>query len=1174
MDFNSENLKISSTLSKEDRTYLYPADKAIHRLFEEQVERTPDHIAVVELGHGARSVVVYDNTSAPGRDAHLRTEDREIGNRDEVSLTYQHLNDITNQLAHHLYEQGIKSHELLGIMVERSIEMIIGMLGILKAGCAYVPLNPTAGGERNGYILKECNIEMLLSSRQLFEETAGGEIEDDRKVGSWKGKTIFIEDIGVRQQVSGTRIAAGLTPAQVSTLSNDGQQQVLPRRFLQSATGCFQPTAALAYVIFTSGSTGKPKGVPITHANLSPLLHWGYRHLGLATSDRTLQNLAYYFDWSVWEIFITLTSGAILYIVDDEVLLSPETCTAFIEQHGITFLHATPSQYRHLLSAERRMETLKFLFIGAEKFTVDLLERVYSSVNKDCRIFNMYGPTEATIISAVLEIDRLSGNGFQELSSIPIGQAVGNGDLLVLDENLKPCPVNIPGELFIGGEGLSRGYLNSPEMTLEKFISVPTYTSAPRLTERLYRTGDQVRWLLDGNIEFLERIDQQVKIRGFRIELGEIESQILKYPSIKEAIVTVRETEKREKYLCAYIVAGSREQGTAGRELREYLSRDLPDYMIPTYFICLDNIPLNANGKIDRKALPEPDFVDTRERYLVPRDETEKKLAAIWSEILGISEHLIGIDDNFFELGGHSLNASRLTARILQAFNVRIPLTEIFRIPFIRKLSTHLKNIEKDEFVPPTAAEKKEYYALSPSQKRFYFIHELASQSTGYNIYDAYVLEGKVDEEKMERTFSELIHRHEGLRTSFVTVNKDPVQKIHDQVAFKIELFNMAQGSWHMEPGEECRELDTLIKNFIRPFDLSQPPLFRVGLVKLEEEKHLFLFDMHHIIGDAVSIEIFVKEVMTIYAEEKEKLPELQLQYKDFSEWQRDWMMSGEMRRQETYWLNEFSREISALDIPTDYKRPAVQSFAGDNITFEISPHETMKLKEYAREEDTTMFIVVLALFYVFLFKLSGQKDVVVGTPVAGRRYSELFNIIGIFINTLALRNYLEGDESFALFLKEVKAKTLEAFENQEYPFEELVQKVWTNKDKLRNPIFDVLYTFNRGKSEAFWTAKENTRDTKPFLNLQKYTQHYQHRQSIMDIVLSVTETEDEQQLVFNFGYSTKLFTRETTERFAGYFKEIIAAVVECKSIQLKEIKISHDLCTAKSDISQITFRF
>jgi acyl carrier protein/NRPS condensation-like uncharacterized protein len=599
--------------------------------------------------------------------------------------------------------------------------------------------------------------------------------------------------------------------------------------------------------------------------------------------------------------------------------------------------------------------------------------------------------------------------------------------------------------------------------------------------------------------------------------------------------------------------------------------------MIPSYFIPLPQIPLNPNGKVDLKALPKPEITRDKE-YTPPRDTMEKKLVKIWAEILKVEEHVIGIDGNFFRMGGHSLKATRLMAEIYKTFNARISQVEFFNTPNIRGLSKHvkeaLKNISISQSILIIPGEKKEYYPLSPAQKKFYVLNQLDPRGTLYHMFSIFELPDYVDREKLEKALKKLIRRHDAFRTSFIVLKGEPVQKIHDEVEFNVEYYKK-------EEVEVEKEETGIQYPFIRPFDLSQAPILRVGLIKQEAENHLFFFDMHHIISDAISFKLTIDEVMKLLTGKDNQLPVLKYRYKDYSEWQKKLEMSGEIKRQEEYWTREFSGPLPVLNLPLDYERPAIQSFEGDNIHFKISPKEVRALEEYAREEDATMFMVVLALFNVFLSKLSGEEDIIIGSPTAGRRYSELYNIIGVFVNTLSLRNYPQKEKSFEQILKEVRTRSLEAFENQDYQFDDLVKKVQIPRDSSRNPVFNVLYSLESWEGPQEQTEQPlspETNQTTPQQDaaLNSKNPASQGYKAMLDLILTLIELNHPQEIEFrfNFGYCTKLFKRETIETFITYFKEIIAIVVKNKYVLLKDIKISLDLEEAKMDIPQIEFGF
>jgi amino acid adenylation domain-containing protein len=1111
----------------------YPTGITINELFAGQVEKNP----------GADALV-----SSAG-----------------MRLTYKQLDEISNKAGGLLKQKGVQAHTLVGLMVEQSLDMIIGILGILKAGGAYVPLNPKAPGPRAQYILDECSTALLITTRTLARE-----LEQSLEPGTREKEIIYLEEL--------TGAAAG--------------------SFSPTLPFHFPSPSHPAYVIFTSGSTGKPKGVPVTHANLSPLLHWGYKELGLGMSDRVLQNLAYYFDWSVWEIFITLTSGAGLYIAPGEILLNPEASIAFMHKHCITVFHATPTQYSYIANTGRLLATLTYLFLGAEKLTVDLLERSFKTVSEKCRVFNMYGPTECTIITAVLEIYRQNLETFIHLTGVPIGIPVGNTSLLVLDKHLHLCPVNISGELYIGGNGLAAGYINDPEKTYHAFVH-NQYQPGGIKGPRLYKTGDLARWLEQGKVEFLGRIDHQVKIRGNRIELGEIESRLLSHPGIKGAVVSVIThqdpiTQKQgEPYLCAYIVPVGKHGNASTHSqppIKEYLSHFLPDYMIPVYFTVIEKIPLNPNGKIDRKALPLPDR-QRENHYTAPRHSIEIKLANMWNKVLAKPDHFkIGIDDNFFDLGGHSLKATILAAKTREAFNVRLPLAEIFRTPTIRGMAQYIATAPEIRYAAIEAVEKKEYYALSSTQKRMYILQQMELNKTIYNMPEIIPLDREPDIEKLKETLIKLINRHETLRTSFHIVTDEPVQKIHRQVEFDIEYDDWQvtgagdRGRWEDEGTKGLAPLSipatrnpqpatAIISSFIRPFDLSRAPLLRVGLIKPthtpsalrghprrgtdnsqegRESKYLLIVDMHHIISDGISRNILGRDFMSLC--QAEDLPRLRLQYKDYAQWQNRETQKEIMKNQETFWLETFDHEIPVLDIPTDYLRSTVQSFTGDVVSFEMGKRVTTLLNQLARHEGVTLYMLLLALCSLWLSKLGNQEDIVIGTPIAGRRHVNLGQIIGMFVNTLAMRNFPGGEKTFISFLQEVKEKTLAAFENQEYPFEDLVDKVGVKRDVSRNPLFDFMLVLQNLYNNETSVQQDEEEPVEKISAAEQEIYGYEHQIAKFDITLIAVESSN--NLLFSFQYCSRLFKKETIKRFIVYFERIISDILENRSKLISNVEI------------------
>ncbi len=1137
----------------------YPQDKTIHGLFAGQVEQTPDHIAA----------------AAPAEKEY----------RSHMShmtyISYRELNRKSDRLAVILKEKGVGANDIIAIQIERSLEMIIAILGILKAGGAYLPIDPDSPGERSKYILNDSKAKIFVTKSNIISDFT-----------LRKSIDVISIDTVLNNMCPEGASSFGIWDLEFGISSRQGGQ--------------------LAYIIYTSGSTGKPKGVPISHRNFSPLVHWGYDILGIGPGERVVQNLSYFFDWSVWEIFTSLTTGSILLMVPAEVILNPRQYIDFMEYHQVTVLHITPTHFQALVKEGSKLNTLKYLAIGAEKLTFDLLERSFEVVNKDCRVFNMYGPTEATIMSAVLEAPRRKEGTFSAdpgLTSVPIGVPIANLCLLVVDRYFNLCPAFVPGELLIAGSGLSRGYLNNPELTHDRFKRAAISHSSLVIgssskfsindqcpmtndrsqkffpNERLYRTGDLARWLYDGNIEFLGRLDHQLKIRGFRIELGEIENQLLNYPGINEAVVIVKENKFKDKRLYAYIVTGKSFDETA---LEETLATALPEYMIPSSFIRLERMPLNPNGKIDHKALPEPE-IKVGDDYTAPSTGIEKKLTQIWSEILEIEQNLIGVNSNFFKIGGHSLKAARLIARIDKELNVKVPLAEIFRTMSIRGLAKFIENTAKTSYSLLKAAEKKEYYPAASAQKRLYVLQRMAEGETGivYNISSVITAQGEIDKEKLEKTFMALIDRHESLRTSFEMRETEPVQKVHEEVEFEIEYYqveakvkeNTREGrveGWKgrrveekgapfgqvldafggLSPKSQELRAKSYIHSFIRPFELARAPLLRVGLARLEEKKHLLMVDLHHIISDGISLAIVMQEFIQLQA--GRELPRLKLHYKDYAQWQADNNQSREMQKQQEYWRRQYQGEIPRLKLPTDFNRSAAPMFAGDTLRFEIGPRETKALNRLAHEEDVTMYMVLQALLDILLYKMTGQQDIVIGTVVAGRSHPGLEGITGMFVNTLALRNYPAGEKTASQFIQEVKTRTLEALENQDYPFAELVDQLGGPGKTGYNPLFDVMFTVNNIDMQPLAI---------PGLKLTPHPLDTQTAKFDLTVVAYTGAT-----LVIDMEYRTQLFTKQRIQRYAGYFQDIAAAVLENRETRLKEISISVDLIEARDIEMEETF--
>ncbi|HEX3046094.1 MAG TPA: amino acid adenylation domain-containing protein [Bacillota bacterium] len=1020
------------------------ADQTIHSLFEEQVIKTPEYIAVT------------------------------CGN---TYITYQTLNEKSNQLARVLRKNGVGADTVVGITVRPSLEMVIGILAILKAGGAYLPLDPDLPDFRKEYILKDSDLELLLIQRGLEQGI------------SYHHKLLFLDD--------------------ESITAEDGSN--LP---------AINNSSHLAYVIYTSGSTGKPKGVPIEHHSLWNYTHWRIESYNYNENDVTLQLISFAFDGFGSNFYSSLLSGGKFVLPEANNSRDYDYLGILFKSEQVTNMSILPSMLKALLecSPKDNFISLKFIVLAGEKADAELLE-LSQTLIPDVLLINEYGPTECCVAVT-------SKMGLTDETLSIIGQPNFNNSVYILDENSHLAPIGVPGELCVSGAGLARGYFNLPELTVEKFIANPMMTSSVETFNgtslRMYRTGDLARWLPDGNLEFLGRIDHQVKIRGYRIETGEIETCLLKHEFIKEAIVLAKDEPGGSQYLCAYLVP-AQELTVTG--LREYLAKQLPDYMIPSSFVYLEKLPLTPNGKVDRKALLEIEGqVRTGSQYLAPQTETQKKLALLWEEVLGLKQ--IGIRDNFFELGGHSLRANTLISRIHKEFNVKIPLREIFLRPTIQELADYINGSEASYYSAIEVAALREEYPLSSAQKRLFFLNRLEG-GISYNIPWVMSIEGNLDQDRLEEVFRKLIDRHETLRTSFELKDGEPIQRIHPIVDFQIEFWGA--------------DSNPRVQSFIRAFDLSQAPLFRVGLIKQAENRYLLMLELHHIIADGVSSGILTREIAALY--EGKDLPALKLQYRDFSEWHNWFLKSDAVKKQEEYWLNVFSGEIPVLEMPTDFARPSVRSFEGQSISFAANQELTMKMNRLAAETGTTLFMVLLATYNIVLSKYTAQEDIIIGSPIAGRPHADLVDIVGMFVNTLALRNYPVGNRSFIEFLTEVKENALKAYENQDYQFEELIVRLGIKRDLSRNPLFDTVFVLQNVDVGEIKISG---------LKLENY--ELESIISKFDFTLSAVETAG--QIKFGLEYCRRLFKKETMERFAGHYLKIIEEVVSNPLVQLAEIEI------------------
>ncbi len=1037
-------------------------DICIHQMFEIQVERSPQAIAVV-----------CENTE----------------------ITYRQLNQRANQLAHHLRALGVGPEVFVGICVERSLEMIVGLLGILKAGGAYVPLDPAYPSERLAFILQDTQTPVLLTQEKLVKNLPPHQAQVVCLDSNWQ------ETIQNSQE----------NPVNETTADN------------------------LIYVIYTSGSTGQPKGVMIPHRGICNQLHWKQTTFGLTPADKVLLNISFSFDPSVWQIFWPLCFGGQLIVARPGGHQDTAYLVQVITEQQITVLALVPSILRVLLE-EKGIENCRYLrhiICGGEPLPGELIERFFAQLNLDNVLHNCYGPTEASIDTTFWTCQR--GTNY---AIAPIGRPITNAEIHILDENLQPVPGGESGELHIGGIGLARGYLNRPELTVDKFILDPFSSEREA---RLYKTGDLARYLSDGNIEFLGRIDHQVKIRGFRIELGEIEAVLSQHPELTQTLVIAREDVPGDNQLVAYIVA-SADQNPRQSELRRFLETRLPEYMVPSFFVFLDTLPLNPNGKIDRRALPAPDTSDIRlsTNFVLPQNSTEEVLAAIWAKILRLEQ--VGIHDNFFELGGHSLLATQVMSRVRQALQIDIPLQILFKNPTIATLAQAIaqnqtqKNDPQNQTISPIA--NRESVPLSFAQQRVWFLQQLQPDSRAYILSNAQRITGKLNTGVLQQSLDAIAVHHEALRTNFITsLDGSPIQVIGTPRSVELKIIKVTQEQVESLLSEEAQ----------RPFNLESDLMLRATLLQIDEQEHILLLVMHHIASDGWSLGIFWQQLAAVYeaflSGKPSPLPKLPIQYADFAVWQHQWLSGEILSSQINYWKTQLAAANTVLELPTDRPRPPVQTYRGAVQSLMLPQTLSASLKELSRQQGVTLFMTLLAAFGTILHRYTGQEDILIGSPIAGRNQIETEGLIGFFVNTLAIRTNLSGNPSFRQLLTQVREVTLEAYFHQDLPFEKLVEELQPERDLSHSPLFQVMFAFHNTPREL-WEL--------PGLTITPLEIH--SGAAKFELTLDLEETSE--GIKGGIEYNTDLFDATTIARMLGHFQTLLAGIVANPEQHLSDLPL------------------
>ncbi len=866
----------------------------------------------------------------------------------------------------------------------------------------------------------------------------------------------------------------------------------------------------LAYVIYTSGSTGKPKGTLVEHAQLLNLCSWHIDHYNVNTSSRATLYSGTAFDASIWEMAPYLLVGAALYPISDTTIrLDITKLTSFLNEHKITHSYL-PTAVTHELVNEDFTSDVITVLTGGDTLKV--------SESPKFRLYNNYGPTENTVVTTCFNLQE----EFQ--TSVPIGKPIANTNCYILDENLSLLPIGIPGKLYVSGAGVVRGYLNKPNLTAERFIANPFVAGGC-----MYDTGDLAKWLPDGNIEFLGRKDTQVKIRGHRIELAEIENTINQFSeTIQEAVLNVRKS-SNEVQLEAFYVAKSTIENS---ELRDFLQEKLPSYMVPSYYMALDTIPLTANGKVDRRALPEIKSVSLVQReYVAPSNFIEEQLVNIWQEVLGVKQ--IGITDNFFDLGGHSLLVGQIINRVHQQLEKRITFTTFFNTPVIKELSKTLTN-SKYKSIPKASLQAN--YPLTTSQQRIWVLNQLEGGNLAYNMSTVIKLTGDLEISKLEQAFQQLIKRHEILRTNFKDTEEGEVRQFitnEDAFTFKLSINHINNATSEVIDEE-------LQKNQTIAFNLESDLLVRAKLYKIAKDTHLLSFTMHHIISDGWSIEIMISEVITVYNQlvqnRESDLPTLEIQYKDYAVWLASELTNEDYKKSEQYWFSQFQGELPIIDLPSFQQRPKIQTYKGNTLIHRFSNTFLQKLKDFSKKNEATLFMTLISGVNVLLHHYTSQNDIIIGTPIAGREHSDLEGQIGLYLNTLAIRTNIEPTESFTNLLAHQKEILLAAYEHQNYPFDELVEKLNIKRDTSRSVLFDVMVVL-QSQSEL-----QNIKSNNELEGVTVETYEIERKTSQFDISFTFVEKEE---LSLSIEYNTDIYDAFLIERMFAHYENLVSAAID-----------------------------
>lgn len=1043
------------------------AGRSVSELFEEQVALHSDRTAVVS--HNGR-------------------------------LTYRELNEQADALAAHLRDRlGVGPGDRIGLMCGENERLVVGMLGVIKSGAAYVPIDPRNPVERLSFILQDSGIKAVV-----------GETCFKAQLAEFGGRAVWL----------------------------DAQEAACPPAAGQATS---RARGSAVYAIYTSGTTGQPKGILIPDEALVNYVCWLREAFSLSAADSSVLLSSYAFDLGYTSIWGTLLNGGCLHLVPDAMTRDPEALVIYLFEHRISFVKTTPSLFHVIAHAANAGllagSDLRLVLLGGEPIRVADLE-YFNRLRPGAALVNHYGPTEATVGVIAHHIDP---SRLDEYRACPvIGRPIANAAAYVLDEHLRPVAPGLEGELCVAGAGLALGYLNREALTREKFVENPF---APGT--RMYRTGDLAHWLPDGTILYLGRRDDQVKIRGYRVELGEVRHALLQHALVRDAAAVVRASEEFGQELVAYYVA---EGELRVEELRSFLAERLPEYMLPSYWMWLESLPLTPNGKLDVKALPAPNLGAgvAGVAYVAPTNETERSLAALWQEVLG--RERVGIRDNFFDLGGHSLKAIQMVSRLHKEFNIKIPLGEVFANPTIEELARAVGTAEPTQFVEIQPLPEQPFYDVSHAQQRILVLSQFDDGLVAYNVPGGCVFEGRLDMSAVRRTFETLVRRHETLRTVFVEVDGEPKQKV---LPPWVVNFSVEEADLRHEPEAERLAREWAAQEALRPFDLARGPLLRARLMRVADETHVFVFNIHHVISDGWSRGILVNEVLTLYHAyargADDPLPPLRVQYKDYAAWH-----NASYASQGDYWKEVLGEGVPVMRFPLDYERPRVLSFSGALVGRTLPGEVAEALRGLASRRGMTLNSVFLPLFALLLSRYGRQEDFVVGSITSGRSHSDLENLIGVFINFLPLRFFPRTGLTLDEYLEESNRNILRAYENQDYPFDLLVDTYIRERDISRNPFFDAMINYHteselEGRDALLDEALSET-------GLRVLPYELGDTSSKLDIRLDIRHAGAD--LTLHLNYNSNLFKRESMEKLLDKFVSLLGAVASDPGRRLAEYKV------------------